>query len=67
MPPSMKTADNAQALGLDMGTEPQSRAAIQKAIDTGEPTVSAAIALVQDVQQTSLQKYYVREILLIFL
>jgi two-component system sensor histidine kinase/response regulator len=39
---------NAGALGLDVGSEARRRAAAQQAVDTGQPTVTAAITLVQD-------------------
>ena len=41
-------ANNAGAQGLDIGSEANRRAAAQRAIDTGEPTITAAITLVQD-------------------
>jgi len=41
-------ANNAGAQGLDIGSEANRRAAAQRAIDSGEPTVTAPIALVQD-------------------
>ena len=43
---------NAGAMGLDTGSEPRRRAAIEYAIDTGQPTLTAAITLVQDDRQT---------------
>lgn len=45
-------ANNAGAQGLDIGSEPNRRAAAQRAIDTGEPTITAAITLVQDQRKT---------------
>ena len=41
-------AKNVGALGLDLGSEQQRRAALLRAIDSGEPTLTAAITLVQD-------------------
>jgi CHASE1-domain containing sensor protein len=41
-------AMNAGAEGLDVGSEPQRRAALQSAIDTGAPTMTHSITLVQD-------------------
>ena len=46
-------ANNAGALGLDVGSEPMRRSALQRAIDTGEPALTAAITLVQDQGQTT--------------
>ena len=43
---------NARAEGLDVGSEPLRRAAIQRAIDTGEPIMTSAISLVQDDRKT---------------
>lgn len=43
---------NAGALGLDIGSEPMRRAAAQRAIDTGRPTLTATITLIQDVKKT---------------
>jgi len=45
-------ARNRPALGLDIGTEPRRRAAIERAIDSGEPTLTAPIVLVQDGRQS---------------
>ena len=45
-------ASNAAALGLDVGSEPVRRAGAQQAIDTGLPTITGAIALLQDNKQT---------------
>ena len=39
--------ENINAEGLDVGSEPRRREAIQIAVDTGKPTLSAAIKLVQ--------------------
>jgi PAS domain S-box-containing protein len=39
---------NASARGLDAGSEPRRREALEKAIDSGLPTISAPIVLVQD-------------------
>nr|MDP2191117.1 CHASE domain-containing protein [Rhodoferax sp.] len=41
-------ANNRAAQGLDLGSEPIRRAAVERAIDTGEPSLSNAITLVQD-------------------
>ena len=41
-------ASNAGTQGLDIGSEANRRAAARRAIDTGEPTITAAITLVQD-------------------
>ncbi|WP_168224839.1 CHASE domain-containing protein [Rhodoferax aquaticus] len=41
-------SSNLAALGLDLGSEPQRRAAAERAIATGEATVSGALTLVQD-------------------
>ena len=43
---------NSSAQGLEIGAEPLRRAALQQAIDTGETTMSATIALVQDTGKT---------------
>jgi PAS domain S-box-containing protein len=43
---------NLAAQGLDLGSEPLRRAAIERAVDTGEPTLTAAITLVQDSRKT---------------
>jgi PAS domain S-box-containing protein len=45
-------ASNAGALGLDVGSEPVRRSALEHAIDTGEPALTAAITLVQDQRKT---------------
>lgn len=45
-------AGNANALGLDVGSEPVRRAALLRAVDSGEATMTAPIVLVQDQQQT---------------
>ena len=45
-------AQNSAALGLDIGSEALRRAAAQQAIDTGEPTSTGAIALVQGQHKT---------------
>ena len=45
-------ANNAGAQGLDVGSEANRRTAAQRAIDTGEPTITAAITLVQDQRKT---------------
>ena len=41
-------AENLAARGLDVGSEPRRRAAIERAIDSGEPTLTQPITLVQD-------------------
>jgi len=43
---------NANADGLDVGSEPRRRAALLRAIDTGEATMTQAITLVQDSGKT---------------
>ena len=43
---------NAGARGLDIGSEPQRRSTVQKAVDTGQPVMSNAIMLVQDAQKS---------------
>jgi PAS domain S-box-containing protein len=43
---------NAGALGLDIGSEGVRRAAVQRAVDTGKPTLTAALALVQNTKQS---------------
>ena len=45
-------APNAEALGLDVGSEPRRRAAAERAIETGQPTLSAAVTLRQANQKT---------------
>jgi PAS domain S-box-containing protein len=45
-------ADNPGALGLDIGSEANRRATIQRAVDTGEPALTASITLVQDQRKT---------------
>ena len=45
--------DNLGALGLDIGSEAVRRSAAQHAVDTGEPTMTDALLLVQDPQQRS--------------
>ncbi|MBL8352620.1 MAG: PAS-domain containing protein, partial [Burkholderiaceae bacterium] len=44
--------NNAGAAGLDVGSEANRRAAIERAIDTGLPTMTAPITLVQDARKT---------------
>ncbi len=39
---------NSEAIGLDVGSEPRRRAAIERAIRTGDPTLTDPIVLVQD-------------------
>lgn len=43
---------NRPALGYDMGSEQTRRKAMEKARDTGKPTISGKIILVQDMAQT---------------
>ena len=43
---------NLSALGLDVDSELERRTAAQQAVDTGEPTVTRTIALVQDQKET---------------
>ena len=45
-------ANNVGAQGLDVGSEANRRAAAQHAIDTGEPTLTKAVTLVQDQRKT---------------
>ncbi len=45
-------ANNVEAMGLDIGSEPLRRRAAQQAIDTGESTLTAPITLVQDQRRT---------------
>ena len=45
-------ASNAGAMGLDIGSDPLRRLAIERAIDSGEATMSAPIILVQDEHKT---------------
>ncbi len=42
---------NRAALGFDLGSEPTRRAALERAIDTGEATLSAPLVLIQDEAQ----------------
>jgi PAS domain S-box-containing protein len=44
--------DNQAARGLDVGSEALRREAIERAIDSGQPTMTAPIALVQDGRQS---------------
>jgi PAS domain S-box-containing protein len=46
-------AQNFDALGLDIGSEAVRRAGAQQAIDTGAPTITGSITLVQDHKKTS--------------
>ena len=50
---------NAGAQGLDVGSEARRREAAQRAVDTGEPTLTAAITLVQDDRRTPSVLLYV--------
>ena len=43
---------NVGARGLDIGSETQRRSAAQQAVDTGQPSMTAAILLVQDAQKS---------------
>ena len=43
---------NPGLMGLDIGSEPLRRSAAQQAIDSGEPTMTANIKIVQDQRQT---------------
>ena len=45
-------SNNAGALGLDIGSEGSRRDAAEQAIASGEPTLSAAVALVQDLRKS---------------
>ena len=45
-------ATNLGAMGLDIGSEPLRRNAAQRAIDSGQATLTASIILVQDQRQT---------------
>jgi len=45
--------DNTGAQGLDVGSESRRRSAIEQAIDSGQPTMTAPISLVQDQQRTA--------------
>jgi len=45
-------SQNAGAQGLDVGSEARRRDAIERAIDSGQPVMTAPIALVQDQQRT---------------
>ncbi len=44
---------NPGTMGLDVGSEPLRRAGIVQAIDTGQPTITRAVTLVQDKTQTA--------------
>ena len=44
-------AGNEVAIGLDLGAEPVRREAVERAISSGEPSLSGAIPLVQDGKQ----------------
>jgi PAS domain S-box-containing protein len=46
-------ASNAQAVGEDVASEARRRAGAQQAIDTGEPTITEAISLIQAGQATT--------------
>ena len=49
---SEPAAANSGAPGLDLGSEARRRATVQRTIDTGEPTLTAAITLVQDQRRS---------------
>ncbi len=49
---------NTKAWGLDVGSEPVRREAIERAIATGEPTITGRIALVQDGRDRAGFLYY---------
>ncbi|MEW4561468.1 CHASE domain-containing protein [Bremerella sp. JC770] len=44
---------NRNALGYDIGSEPTRRAAAERAVVTGEPTITGRIELLQDEEKTS--------------
>jgi PAS domain S-box-containing protein len=46
-------ANNLGAQGLDIGSEPLRRVAAELAVDSGEPTITATITLVQDSRKTA--------------
>jgi len=46
-------ARNRSALGYDIGSEPTRRAAAERAVVTGEPTITGRIELLQDEEKTS--------------
>ncbi|MCZ4313872.1 PAS domain S-box protein [Comamonadaceae bacterium G21597-S1] len=50
---------NAGALGLDVGSEPVRRRGAERAIETGQPTLSGHIVLVQDNKRSSGALLYV--------
>lgn len=54
-----QTSANRSAIGYDMFSEPMRRAAMTRAMETGEPTLSGAVHLVQDgaKQETGLLLY----------
>jgi PAS domain S-box-containing protein len=45
-------ANNYAALGMDIGQEPVRREAAERAMNTGQPTLSGKLTLVQDTNQT---------------
>jgi PAS domain S-box-containing protein len=45
-------ADNSSALGFDLGQEPGRRAAVEYAVDTGQPTLLTGITLLQDAKHS---------------
>ncbi len=51
-------AENRKALGFDVGSEPTRREAIMRAVDSGEPTLTARITLVQDGLQRAGLLYF---------
>ncbi len=44
--------NNPGAMGLDIGSESQRRNALQRAVDSGQPSMTGSITLVQDQRQT---------------
>ena len=44
---------NSAAMGLDIGSEPIRREAAERAVATGQPTLTAAITLVQDTRRSA--------------
>ena len=44
---------NVKAIGLDLGSEKRRRDALQRAIDTGKPQLTAAVELIQDNRQSN--------------
>jgi PAS domain S-box-containing protein len=50
---------NRAAWGYDLGSDPPQRAAIERAVRTGEPTLTPRIILVQDEQKRAGYRYFV--------